>query len=136
MIAPDTTIPELGTIEQLKYDSLSLTKERCDDARAAATVKYTKDEKRLLIRSIDDQKVADGMKTKLLRAQLGALMAQLREGYQGSNRFMDFVNNTVSCGGTIGSDVFPISARSVRASGWRTNPLMNGGGLGSFGAAA
>ncbi len=61
-------------------------------------------------------------------------MAQLREWDEGANRFLDFPKDTAAALGLSVAMYSQISVRSVRASGWRTNPLMNGGGLGSLGA--
>ena len=56
-------------------------------------------------------------------------MAHLRKEDEGANRFIDFRTRPAAPG--LSAAIYShISFRSVSASGWRTNPLMNGGGLG------
>jgi hypothetical protein len=47
------------------------------------------------------------MKTQRSRSQIEALVAQLREGDQSANSFLDFIENTVSGARIVSSDVFP-----------------------------
>ena len=74
------------------------------------------------------------MKTQWSRSQIEALVAQLREEDQSTNSFLDFIKNTVSGARIVSSDVFTNFVQVSSASGWRTNPLMGRGGLGSFDA--
>src|ERR1700694_2950541 len=87
--------------------SLSCAQEGCDDARIATTVEYSQDYEGFFIRCVRDQKIPYGMKAQGLGSQIGTAVAQLREGDEGANRFMDFLKNTVSGAGTVGSDEFP-----------------------------
>jgi hypothetical protein len=91
----------------VKRDSFSVAQDGCDDAGASATVKDGQDKEWVFIRRIHPQKIPYRVKTQRSRSQIGALVAHLREGDQGADRFLDFLKNTVSCAGIVGSDIFP-----------------------------
>ena len=46
------------------------------------------------------------MKAQRSRSQIEALVTQLREGNQSANGFLDFIKNTISGAGIVGSDIF------------------------------
>jgi hypothetical protein len=87
--------------------SFSLTQKGGDDAGIAATVEYGQDNKGFFIRRVRNQKIPNGMKTQWSRSQIGAAVTHLRKGDESTNRFMDFLKNTVSGIRVVGSDEFP-----------------------------
>jgi hypothetical protein len=71
---------KLGAQEDLKQDLFSLTKQSCDDSRAATTVKNGQDKQWFFIRRVYDKKIPYGMKTQRSRSQIGASVTYLRKG--------------------------------------------------------
>jgi len=90
------TLP--GTMEYLGL--LSFAQNACDDAGIAAAMEYGYDDEGPFIGRVCDQKVPHGMKTQWPRSQIGTDVANLREGDEGANRFVDFLKNPV-CGAQI-----------------------------------
>jgi hypothetical protein len=70
-------------------------------------MEYGQNEKWFFIRRVYDHEIPYGMKTQGSRSEIGTVVAHLRKGDEGANRFIDFLKNTVSGAGIVGGDIFP-----------------------------
>jgi len=87
--------------------SSSLTKNRSDHARTAATVKHSDHRQRFLIGCVDDHILAQGLESQRPRREIGPVMAYVGKRYEGLNRFVDFFSGTVRSVQVVSRDVFP-----------------------------
>jgi len=89
---------------------------RCH-VRIASTVQSRNDNERLFIWCICDQKISHGMKSLWSGSKIGARYGPVQASKRSAALRLSVAMNS------------QISSRSLKASGWRTNPLINGGDL-------
>lgn len=94
---------------------------RCH-VRIASTVQYRNDNERLFIWCICDQKISHGMKSLWSGSKIRACYGPVQASKRSAALRLSVAMNS------------QISSRSLKASGGRTNPLINDGDLHSRGA--